>query len=132
MKIFIVVLNWNQPKLTLDCIESLQKLKLLKNQNLNIVIVDNGSTDDSLETFRKILPRKYRVETLESNTNLGFADGNNFGIKYALDNFADYIMVLNNDTIVDSNLLVNLMEAFRSEEHTSELQSPDHLVCRLL
>src|SRR5258708_37168408 len=107
-KIFIVILNWNQPELTIDCVESLQKIKVDKNQEIKIVIVDNGSSDNSVALFRKLHPKKLSLEVMETNSNLGFAGGNNIGINYALHKNADYVMILNNDTIVDPNLLVSL------------------------
>ncbi|CAN5304381.1 glycosyltransferase family 2 protein [soil metagenome] len=116
MKIFIVVLNWNQPKLTIECIESLQKLKVLKNQEVKIIIVDNGSTDNSVEQFRKLHLSKFGLEIMETNSNLGFAAGNNFGIKYAQDKNADYVMILNNDTFVDSNLVTNLVNSAEKDK----------------
>ncbi len=114
--LFIIILNWNQPKLTIDCVESLQKLKVDKKQQVEIVIVDNGSTNNSVELFKKISPKKFKVVVLETNSNLGFTGGNNFGIKYAIDHFADYVMILNNDTIVDSNLLANLLKTIEQNK----------------
>jgi GT2 family glycosyltransferase len=105
MKVFIVVLNWNQEKLTMECIESLQKLKLEKSHHVEIVVVDNGSGE--ILSFR---PSMANVKLIKNNKNLGFAGGNNVGIKFALDNFADYILILNNDTIVDSNLIAELLK----------------------
>src|SRR5258708_31928150 len=102
MKIYIIILNWNQEKLTLECVESVQKMKLDKNQQVEIVIVDNGS-DEPIQRYKD-------TTLLKTGRNLGFAGGNNFGIKYALDHFADYVMILNNDTVVDSNLLANLIK----------------------
>src|SRR6266404_8205049 len=113
MKIFIVILNWNQPKLTIECVESLHKLKTDKKHQIEIVIVDNGSD----EKFPK---GKYTL--LETGKNLGFAGGNNFGIKYALDHFADYIVILNNDTIVDSNLLANLLKTIEGDKQSLSLR----------
>lgn len=110
MKIFIVILNWNQPKLTIECVESLQKLKTKKGQQIEIDIIDNGSSDNSMELFHKVRTGKNRVITIETKNNLGFAGGNNFGIKYALDHFADYVMIINNDTVVDLNLLIELLK----------------------
>ncbi len=110
MKVFIIVLNWNQPKLTIETIESLQKLKTHKDCQLKIVVVDNGSSDNSVEEFRKLRPQKFGLEIMETGSNLGFAGGNNIGIKYAIDHFADYVMVLNNDTVVSSTLLLELLQ----------------------
>lgn len=114
-KIFIVILNWNQPELTVDCVNSLQKLKTEKSQEVKLVIVDNGSTDNSVQLFRKLNLKKIPLEVMETNFNLGFVGGNNIGITYALDKNADYVMVLNNDTIVDSNLLLSLTEPLEKD-----------------
>jgi GT2 family glycosyltransferase len=115
MKVFVIVLNWNQPKLTIECVDSLQKLKI-KDIDLKIVLVDNGSTDDSVSQFRSLRPKNFGIEIMETNQNLGFAGGNNFGVKYALDKNADYILVLNNDTNVDSNLLANLLKTTEKDK----------------
>jgi GT2 family glycosyltransferase len=66
-------------------------------QNWHAVIVDNGSTDDSVEHIKEACPD---VTILETHNNLGFAAGNNVGISLALNNGADYVFVLNNDTTV--------------------------------
>jgi len=108
MKIFAVILNWNQPKLTLDCVKSLRKVKLPKQTEIKIIIVDNGSTDNSLDEFRKS-----KTEVIDVGRNLGFAAGNNLGIRYAMDNNADYILILNNDTFVDKNLVIELLKPMK-------------------
>lgn len=110
IKIFIIILNWNQPQLTLECVESLQKLKTSKNWDVRAVIVDNGSIDDSVSQFRNHRTKKIHTEVMETKSNLGFAAGNNVGMKYALDRKVDYVLVLNNDTVVDSGLLAELMK----------------------
>ncbi len=117
MKIFIVVLNWNQPKLTIECVESLEKLKIDKKNKVEVIIVDNGSTDNSLEELRKLKSKKFGIEVMAAVANLGFAGGNNFGIKYALSHGADYIIVLNNDTLVDPSLLNNLLNTALKDTH---------------
>ena len=103
----IIVLNWNQQKLTLDTISSLFKIKH-PSFDYHIVLVDNGSTDNSLDTFNQEYQNNSLVTILESGSNLGFVDGNNYGIHYALDKKFDYILVLNNDVIVDSDFLQNI------------------------
>ncbi|HWA52046.1 MAG TPA: glycosyltransferase family 2 protein [Patescibacteria group bacterium] len=114
-KIFIIVLNWNQPKLTIETFQSLQKLKVTKEFQVKIIIVDNGSNDNSVAEFRKLKPGKFSLEIMEAGRNLGFAAGNNLGMKYAIDKNADYVLLVNNDVIVDSNLLTNLLK--KAEEN---------------
>lgn len=104
-KVYIIVLNWNGALDTLACIKSLLKLKY---PYFEIIVVDNGSTDDSKILIKKNYPE---VKLIETGENLGYALGNNVGIKYALNKFAEYILILNNDTLVDVNMLSNLMRA---------------------
>lgn len=103
-RVFIIILNWNGWRDTIECMESLKKLDY---PNYEIVIVDNGSTDESPQ----ILPQKFpKIKLIETGKNLGFAGGNNVGIKYALEQGANYVMLLNNDTIVDKNFLKELIK----------------------
>ena len=124
MKIFIIILNWNQAKLTMECVDSVRKMKVPSNYNLNIVVVDNGSEHPvTLSEVERSLSGNTRdsstsvgmTKVIQNNKNLGFAGGNNVGIKYALDNFADYVMILNNDTLVDPSLLANLLNGMQKD-----------------
>ncbi len=104
-KISIVLLNLNQPIITIDCIESLMENDY---SNFEIILVDNGSTDNSVEIF-KSLPQKYQtLKLIENRENLGFAEGNNVGIR---NSDGDYILLLNNDTIAKEDFLSRLVEA---------------------
>lgn len=104
----IIILNWKQPQLTVDTIESVLKIKN-NNFKYQIILVDNGSPDQSLEIFKAKYQKNKSVKILETKSNLGYAGGNNFGIKYALKNKFDYLMLLNNDVLVDPNFLQNLI-----------------------
>jgi len=102
-KVFIVILNWNNWPETIKCLDS------LKNNDYpvqEVVIVDNGSE-------KKISPDNLplAVKIIYNQKNLGFAGGNNVGIRYALKKGADYVLLLNNDTRVSSDFLTKLMEA---------------------
>ena len=101
----IVVLNWNGKSDTLECLDSLTKVSF---SNLETIVVDNGSTDDSVVTIKTDYPR---VTVLETGKNLGFAEGNNVGIRLALERNADYVLLLNNDTVVDSNIIEAFIDA---------------------
>jgi hypothetical protein len=101
--VFIVILNWNGWKDTVECVESCLKITY---SNFRILIVDNGSTDGSETILKKRFPE---AEIIQTGSNLGFAGGNNVGIKYALEQGAEYIWLLNNDTIVDINALAGLV-----------------------
>ncbi len=101
--VYIIILNWNGWRDTLECIQSCIKLTYA---NFRILVVDNGSTDDSVAAIRQNFPD---IELLETGVNLGFAGGNNRGIKRALEENADFLWLLNNDTVVDRNALSELM-----------------------
>ena len=132
--VYIVLLNWNGAQDTLECIRSLEAMEY---RNWHAIIVDNGSTDNSIEQIRQIYPK---VPIIETGKNLGFAAGNNVGIRFALKMGADYIFVLNNDTTVFGDAVSQLVEF--AERHTqAALMSPkihrrdDHRewpVCRRL
>lgn len=110
MKIFIVVLNWNRKKDTIECLKSIREL-LIANYQLQIVMVDNGSTDGSVEMIERLKSGFENLSIIKNGRNLGFAEGNNVGITYAIKNGADYVLVLNNDTKLDKELLVQLIKA---------------------
>ncbi len=95
----ILILNWNGKKDTLECLHSLKNLTY---SNVKIILIDNGSTDDSVEAIRSAFPD---LQCIEAGENLGFAGGNNLGIKHALKYAPDYLLLLNNDTIVAPDLI---------------------------
>lgn len=108
-KIAIVVLNWKQPKLTTETISSLLKIKH-SSFEYKIILVDNGSQDDSINIFNKKYKDNQFVEILNTKNNIGYAGGNNFGINYAIENKFDYIVLLNNDVLVDKDFLEELLK----------------------
>ncbi len=104
-KAAIIILNWNGGEDTFACLESLRALDY---PDRLIVLVDNASTDGSPETVLRRFPEASLVRNAE---NLGYAAGNNAGIRYALEQGADYIFLLNNDTAVEPDFLSRLVEA---------------------
>jgi len=108
-RVTIVVLNWNGLADTLECLESLVHLAY---PDYEIVVADNGSTDGSVEVIRERFPS---VVLLENGENLGFAEGNNVGMRYALGAGADYVLLLNNDTVADPGFLTGLVEACEAD-----------------
>ncbi len=112
-KVSIIILNWNGKKNTLECLKSINTLRT-ELSKIKIIVVDNASRDDSVKAIKKA-SLKYPLIVLRNKKNLGFAEGNNVGISYALKKGADFIMILNNDTKVDKNLVDNLLKA--AERH---------------
>lgn len=102
--VYIIILNWNGWKDTAACCESCRKLAC---SNVRIVLVDNGSTDNSESILRERFPE---VEHIQTGDNLGFAGGNNVGIRHAIERGADYVWLLNNDTLVDPAALSRLVD----------------------
>src|SRR4030042_445179 len=88
MKIAIVILNYNGLANTLQCLKSLKKCSHDKFK-VEIIIIDNDSKDDSVETLSKLKD----IIFIQNHNNLGFAAGNNIGIKKALQRNADYILI---------------------------------------
>lgn len=93
-KIIVIVLNWNNAPDTLECLASLEKIDY---SNYEIILVDNGSTDDSIAKIRTQYPHLY---ILENRENLGYAEGNNRGLCESLKRGGELLLLLNNDTIV--------------------------------
>lgn len=98
----IVILNWNGYQDTIECINGLQKITY---KNFEIVLVDNASTNESVNVLKSTFPQ---ISIIENERNLGFS-GVNVGIEYALAKKADYILLLNNDTVVDKKFLSELV-----------------------
>ncbi|MCR4435363.1 MAG: glycosyltransferase family 2 protein [Clostridiales bacterium] len=103
--VYIIILNFNNWADTIECIESIENNTY---KNYKIVIIDNHSENDSERILREKFPYHIFIQTRKNN---GFSAGNNIGIKYALNEGADYICLLNNDTIVDKDFLVHLVSA---------------------
>lgn len=98
MKFAFVVLNYNLVKTTVDCIDSIQKH--IKNHDYMIIVVDNNSPNGSGKELEKKFKAHTDVFVLINDENLGFAKGNNVGIKFAVEKGADFVICLNNDTVL--------------------------------
>ncbi len=103
--IAIIVLNYNSREDTLDCLRSLE---LLTYSRAYTIVVDNDSSDGSVESIRSQFPQ---IKLIETGANLGFTGGNNIGIRHALEAGADFVMLLNNDTIVAPDLIDQMVTA---------------------
>lgn len=106
----IILVNYNGYEDTKECIESIKKNTY---HNYKIIIVDNASPDES----GKLLDNEYSgdkdIIVILNRENAGFSEGNNIGLKYASEEKLDYVLMLNNDTIVDSDFLYKLIKGAR-------------------
>ena len=101
--ISIIILNYNAGDLLIDCVDSIKKSNY---KNLEIIIVDNISKDDSHKKCKEKFPD---IKLVENSENLGYCEGNNVGIRIAK---GEYVVILNPDTIVHSNWLHELLLAY--------------------
>jgi len=126
-KVVIIILNYNNWRDTIKCLESVLKVKY---SNITVVLIDNGSLNDSVikikdwiknqlklkEVEREIFIAEHKINLIfeseklifmSTDTNLGFSGGNNIGIEYSLLHLSnvDYIFLLNNDTVIDHNCI---------------------------
>ena len=112
----VIVLNYNAGELLLNCIESIKKSAY---KNLEIIVVDNISTDKSQEVCKEKYPD---IKLIQNNENFGYCEGNSIGIRVAK---GDYITILNPDTIVESNWIEELISAYN--KFGEGLYQPKHL-----
>lgn len=113
----IIVLNYNGREDTMACLRSLEHLTYSR---ASVILVDNASADGTAEAVRGTFPN---VTVIESGGNLGFTGGNNVAIRYALEHGADYVMLLNNDTIVAPDFL-NVMVEVMEQDQTIGVTGP--------
>ena len=106
-RICAVVLNYGRPLETIECVRSLLESGY---PNLEIVIVDNASPDDSVKSIRQALPS---IPLLAEPVNTGYAGGNNAGIRWALKRGVEYILVTNNDVLFEKGFLFPMAEILR-------------------
>ncbi len=123
-KVSIVIVNWNKRE---DVLKLLASLKTIEYDNYEIIVVDNASTDGSVEVIRKNFPE---VALIVNKENLGGTGGFNTGIKYALENTdCKYIWLLDNDAEVERKTLIELVKAMETNPEIgiagSRIMSPD-------
>ncbi|MDO8529431.1 MAG: glycosyltransferase family 2 protein [bacterium] len=115
-KIFIIVLNYNGKDTIKSCLDS---VFCSNYPNFEVVVVDNNSTDGSLELVKNLFSKFHFIK---NEKNLGFAAGNNVGIRFALEKLTDYVFLLNNDAVLEKDTLSKLIEQSRKE--TAAITSP--------
>jgi GT2 family glycosyltransferase len=119
-----VILNWNQPAMTADCVRT---AFAQSNIDHTVVVIDNGSTPENRTALGRALPPDCGI--VQNEHNLGFAGGMNVGIRYAIRKKYEYLWLLNNDAIPDPNCLRTLVAAMDADPTlaavTPKLVSPD-------
>lgn len=113
-RVLIVLLNWNNPEETLGCLSS---LRMMTYQNYSVLVIDNGSTDNSAE----VLAGNQDIELIALPENLGFTGGCNRGLQEAARHEAAYVWLLNNDTLVAPDCLSELVRAAQANTNVGLL-----------
>ena len=101
----ILILNWNGKHILKPCLDSIKKIDY---SNYSVMVIDNGSVDDSVKMVNKYFPE---VNIIELKDNYGFAGGYNRCFTQLKDNNSEFVLLLNNDTEVDSNILSSFIQA---------------------
>lgn len=118
----IILVNWNGFVFTAACLDSLLKVDY---PDFRVILVDNASQNQEGERLKIAFPE---IDLIENSENLGFAGGNNTGIRKALEHGFSYVMLLNNDTIVEPDFLGQMM---RKLSQNSRLGVVQPLICFL-
>jgi GT2 family glycosyltransferase len=113
----VVLINWNGWRDTLPCLDALAQQDF---PALHILVVDNASTDDSVARIRAAHPH---TTLLESGSNLGFGRGCNVGIRHALAHGADFVWLLNNDTLPPPDTCAKLVAKAHATPHAGLIGS---------
>ena len=109
-RVCVVTVNWNQFEDTCECVDS-----LITQEGVitDLIVVDNGSTDDSELWLRNKYPN---ITIIKSKKNIGFAGGFNLGIRLALTRDVDNIMIVNNDTVAEKDMIRKLLGEMSDEK----------------
>jgi GT2 family glycosyltransferase len=105
----IVILNWQQPEVTISCIRAVQGME---GADFDILLIDNGSADNSAEILQRQLPN---IPFISLPKNLGFAAGCNIGLRQAIEQGYDYALLLNNDAFPEPDMLAQLLAVAGSD-----------------
>lgn len=116
--VYVIIVTYNGEKWIKKCLDSI----MCSTMDINIIVVDNASIDD---TARIIYSYDKNVKFIPLSHNIGFGQANNVGLKYALTNNADYVLLLNQDAIISNDMLSCLIKV--SEQYPEYgILSPMH------
>ena len=111
--VWIITLNYNRAEETVACVASLKRITY---PNYRLLVIDNCSTDDSYSRLER-LPSG--VELIKTEKNLGYTGGMNYGIKHVLPDNPDYVLMLNNDTVVEPDFLSEMVVALEGHPNAA-------------
>ncbi len=107
INIYFVILHYQNMEDTVNCIESIDKLKTKDNANVKIILIDNDSPNKSGIELQSKYSNREDIECVLLDKNLGFSKANNIGYSKAKDNNADIILIINNDIIIEDKELID-------------------------
>jgi GT2 family glycosyltransferase len=122
-KVAIIIVCYNGEKFLPECLESLERVNYPK-EFLKIILVDNASEDGTADLIKRY-KKKFREQChiIFNEKNLGFAAGNNIGIKWAMGHGFDYVYLLNQDTVVHPDFLIEVIKLIEGDEKIAAVQS---------
>lgn len=124
-KISFVILHYQNIEDTVNCVESITKLKVNKDINIDMLIIDNKSPNGSGEILKEKYKNKDNIKVMALDKNYGFSKANNIGYNYCKKNGADFILIINNDIIIeDAEFLIKLVEFYKNSKDY-EIICPD-------
>jgi len=108
IKTALIIVHYKNVSDTLECLTSVFKAKIPKNVEFTVYLVDNSQSKELEEKVRKDFSK---VKLTTTPQNLGFAEGNNVGLRLALEDKQDILILLNNDTTIASNFFKRVISS---------------------
>lgn len=115
-KVAIIIVNWKQYELTKSCLFSLKKINY---NDYQIILIDNESNLKELKIIKNLFDN---IITFSNERNLGFTEANNIGIKHAIKNEFEYVLLINNDTEVEKNFMNPLLDSLEKNKNLGAVQ----------